>query len=834
MKFTLNLTLREIRSSWRRLFFFFLCISIGVGSIVVLRSLIQNFNKAVASDARKLLTADFEISSTNVFSPSELATIDSVLANFQIIKAKTETLTTSAMARTSKGFQFVELKGIEENFPLVGEFVLSNGEPFDYSLLKNKGAVVHSSLLEKLNLKIGDTINIGTAEFQIRASFYEEPGGAGGVRFGPRVFIEKRAFDEAGLNVGRVRRRILFTTTDDPTPIVSTLRQALKGTTLIVNSYKEAQENLDNQFQRLENYLSLTGLLILVLGGIGVWNVARVFIEQKRKTIAVLKCLGARATRILTTYVLQILALSAIGSLFGIFLAQLSLWAIKIRFADVLPENMSYLVQLSAVLQGLLLGLSISFIFSILPLLQIRNIKPNLLLRDENNLLTRKLDKTKLLLAVLSVCALLAISIWQAGSLRIGIFFLVGSSATALILYVSATILMKLLKKLKNLSSFAVFQAINSLYRPGNQTRIIILAVGLGVFVILSVQSLEKNLIREFDFSRNSRLPSVFLFDIQRSQIAEVKRIVDEIAGEPQQAIPTVRARIVSVNGEPFDFENPEVRQQQGQIGREFAVTYRDYLDENETLIAGEWWQGDSSQPEVSIEERMSQTLQVSVGDTITFDILGRKIEAVVKSIRKINVRNTRTAFVFVFRPGTLEKAPQTFLIPVTKRLPAEKREQLQQKILSSFPNVQFFDTADILSTIKNLLDKFVLAISFVGSFVVLTGILILIGSVALTRSQRIYENAILKTLGADRLTLTKILFTEYTILGLLAGILGALVSLLLSYAITTRVFRIDWEPNFELLLLGVFLTSLIVIAVGFLSCFGLIFKKPLSVLRTQ
>lgn len=835
MKFILNLTLRELRSTWRRLLFFFLCISIGVGSVVGLRSLIKNLNKAVSGDARELLTADFEISSTNVFSPSELLIIDSIISKTPIIEARTETINTTAMARSNTGFQLIELKGIQENFPLVGRFVLSDGNPFDYELLKNHGAVVHSSLLEKLNLKVGDSVFIGTTEFQIRATFYEEPGGSGGFRLGPRVFIEKRSFDEAGLASARARRRILFRTSEDPTPLVQELRRALKGTILNVTSYKESQENIDNQFQRLEDYLSLTGLLILVLGGIGIWNVARAFVEQKRKTIAVLKCLGAKNRLILSTYVLQILTLSLIGCSFGILLAQVALLIAKIHFSAILPERLSATLQPSAILHGLILGLSISLIFSILPLLQIRNIHPNLLLRDENSTLVGKLDKVRLSFASSLIILLSLIAIWQAGSVVVGIVFLVGLIATTLILYLAATILTTSIRKTKNLVSFAVSQAINSLYRPGNQTRIIIMAVGLGIFIILSVQSLEANLLREFNLFRNSSLPSIFLIDIQRSQIDEVRKIVDEITEEPQLPIPTVRARILSVNGEPIDFQNPEIRQQQGQIGREFAVTYRDRLDENESIIEGEWWQGSSeTQPEVSVEEQMSKRLKLEIGDTITFDILGRKIEATVKNIRKINLRNTRTAFVFVFRPGVLEKAPQTFVLPVNKQLSADKRELLQRRLLTKFPNVQVFDTADILQSVRKLIDNFTLAISFVGGFVILTGILILIGSITLTRSQRIYENAILKTLGADRSTLAKILVTEYVILGMLASTLGALLSIILSYVVTTKLFKIDWEANLTIVLVGIFATIFIVILCGFITCFELIFKKPLAVLRTQ
>jgi len=835
MNFILSLTLREIRFSWKRLLFFFICISIGVGAIVTLRSLIKSLNKAVANDARLLLTADFEISSTNYFSPNELATIDRVLDKSNIVEARTEVLLTTAMARAANGrIQLVELKGIEENFPLVGEFILADGKPFDFSVLSNKGIVVHFSLLEKLGLKVGDSIKIGNADFQIRDIFYKEPGDSGGFRLGPRVFLDKRAFDEAELT-GRIRRKILFRTSNDPTDLVKELRQNLKGTILTVTSYKEAQENINNLFERIENYLSLSGFLILVLGGVGVWNVARVFVEQKRKTVAILKCLGATGKNILIAYSLQILSLSLLGSLVGVLMAQVALWIIKLVFSESLPQNLSYLVQTSAAAQGILLGISISLLFSILPLLQIQKIKPNLLLRDDNSQISQKLDKKKWAFAFFCLLILLGLSIWQAGSIKVGVFFLAGISLAILILYLAASILMLLLRRLRKLQSFATFQAINSLYRPGNQTRIILLAVGLGAFVIFSVQSLRENLIREFDFSRNQNIPSIFMVDIQRSQIQRVLQITEQITGHKQTPIPTVRARIVAINGEPFDFEKAEIRRQQGRIGREFAVTYRDYIDENETLIEGQWW-GNSTQSkaEVSVEENMSKDLKIGVGDYLTFDILGRKIDATITSIRRINIRNTRTAFIFVFRPGTLEKAPQNFLLPITQKLTPQQRTELQQKLLEEFPNVQILDTADILNTIERLINNFVLAVSFVGTFVILTGILILMGSIAITKSQRIYENAILKTLGADRRTLVIILFLEYALLGLLASLLGSIFSVLLSYSITEYVLQINWEMNVGLHLLGTFWMTFIVVLVGILSSISLIFKKPMNILRSQ
>ena len=654
MSFILQMARRELRASWRRLLFFFVCIGVGVGSIVALRTVVQNVNRAMAGEARQLLTADVQADTGRPWSPETLAKIDSV-ARPPLVEARTETIESATMARPAdesrEGAQMVELKGVDPEFPFYGEFVLRGGAKFDHALLAGNGAIVAPLLLERLRLEIGDSVKIGESSFQIRGVIEREPGAGGGFRLGPRVFVERRALEEAGLTGfgSRARRRILFKTPEDgSTQLVSRLRAEL-GTSGLVNvrSYRQSQENLSEEFERGENFLALTGLVVLVLGGIGVSGVTRVFIEQKKHSIAILKCVGGTGKKIIAAYLAQTLALGLAGSLLGIALAKAALLFVSYKFAASLPLNMSYELSAGAVWQGLGLGLLISLVFSALPLLRIRHIKPDILLRDREEATVRRwYDVPRLLTGALTAAALLLLAAWQAGSLRVGAYFIAGLAVTSALLYAAAWLLVFLVRRVRGAGSFAMRQAVNGLHRPGNQTRVIVMAVGLGAFLVMSIQSLRTNFLDEIDFTRRDNLANMYLIDIQKDQAEGVARIVEQATGTKPELIPTVRTRIFAIDGREIDLEREDMKRERGLLGREYVVTYRSYLDANEKIIAGEFWDATASaEPEVSIDEGMRGVAGLDVGSTITFDILGRKINARVTSVRDIDWRNSRTAF---------------------------------------------------------------------------------------------------------------------------------------------------------------------------------------------
>ena len=846
MQFILKMARRDLRSAWRRLLFFFICIAIGVGAIVALRSIIRNFNHVMTSDARAILGADIQISSNRPWTSNMLATIDRIAKPF--LTARAESVESATMIRpadeSNQRALLVELEGIEAPYPFYGEYKLANGQIFQHQLLANNGVLVGNSVLERLHLKVGDNTKIGTEVFTIRGILEREPGASGGFRFGPKALVSKNALEKAQLTGfgSRSRRRIFLRVRDENVEkVTQQLRTELKTNFVSVRSYRQSQERINDQFTQAENFLSLTGFIILILGGIGVSSVTRVFIEEKRKSIAVLKCLGGTGRKIFSIYLLQISVLGLAGSLVGIGLAKITLYFLGVYYKSILPPNMSYALQWHAMLQGMGFGLLVTMLFSALPLLRIRHIKPNVLLRDETDVALpgvktkQKHDFLRWLVATLVLAGLLSLSVWQAGSLRVGIFFLGGLLVTALILHFTAWLMMRLLRKFKRITSFQTRHAISSLYRPGNQTRVIVMAVGLGSFFIIATQALQSNLLREMDFQKRTNLPNMYLIDIQSDQKEGVEKMINEATKQKALVVPTVRARISAINGKNIDPESEDYKKDRERLGFEYTLTYRGKLDETESILSGKFWENTASvKPEVSIEESLKGMMGLDVGGNITFDILGRKITAKVTSIRRVDWKNARTGFYVVFRPGVLEAAPNVYVAALDAPLTEPARSQFQSRLIDAYPNVTAIDVVDIVREVQKILTTITLGISFIGGFVFLSGVLILIGSIAMTKFQRIYEAAVLKTLGATRKIVLSILMLEYALLGIVSGLIGSMTAMGLSYAVSKHVFEIDWELTPLVYLVGVLATSLLVTLVGALSSLDVLNRKPLGILRTQ
>lgn len=842
MKFVLTMAYREMRASWHRLLFFFLSIAIGVGSIITLRSLIENLSTSVNQEARSLLTADVQVAANNAWN-EQSKTVFERYSSSPLVDAMTSTVELASMMRPAANPtatpKMVEIKAVQDGFPFYGEVVLGDRLIYNHELLRNRGMLVKASVLSSLDLKTGDVVKIGTLEFTIRGVIEREPGsGLNAFSFGPRVMIDYSDAAAAGLTTfgSRARYRVLFKARDGKMDdLLAALKKDFEGQPLVnIRSFRFSQDRMSESLNQVEDYLSLVGLIILVLGGIGISSVTRVFIQQKMKSIAILKCLGGRNARVMGAYIAQVLALGLAGSVLGLLLARAAVALIPRYFAGRLPFDISFDLTMRATAQGLAIGLLITLLFSLLPLLEIRRIKPVLVLRNDATLRTRW-DWVRILAAALVIAGLAAVSSWQAGSVRIGLLFLGGLGLAALVLNLAAMALMKFVRGIRYFPSFVLRQGANSLYRPGNQTRIILLAVGLGVFFILSVRLLQANLLSEFNLDLDATRADLYLIDIQKDQRNGIADIVTRATGTAPALIPTVRARILKVRDRQILIDQVPNSENRGLLGREYSLSYRPTLDPSEKVIAGAFWdQSPGTSPEISIEEVISNELKVGVGDSLTFDVLGAQITGKITSVRKVDWRAARTGFLILFRPGALEEAPQMFISAINGPPPGPARAAFQREVVERFPNVSVIDVFDIIDVARSIVGNVSFAVTFVGGFVLLSGLLILIGSVAMTKYHRLYESAILKTLGARKKLIVYVTFVEYGVLGLLAGVIGSAAAVALAWAISKYALKITWRFSPSINLTGILLTVLVVVAVGVLSSWDVMLRKPLGILRAE
>ena len=853
MTFIMRMALREIRASWQRLLFFFVCIAIGVGSIVALRSVIQSVSVALTGEARTLLGADVRLTTNRPWTDTVLDTLEAEQRAGRVTM-RSETVEISTMVRpvdpSRLVTRMVELRAIGPEFPLYGLLTLRDGV-YTHALLAGHGAVVRPELLAQFGLEVGDRMLIGTQGFEIRGVITAEPGRRiGAFTLGPRVIIDRADLDSTGLLTFGSRARfqqllrVPETVAED---LAVDLRGAFANEFVGVRWYGRMEDQMGENLARAENYLSLVGLVVLILGGIGVSSVTRVFVQQKVRSIAILKCLGTTSPQMLAIYMTQILLLGVAGSALGVALAAGVMAAVP-TFVGDLTELMQvdFGLTATAVLQGFAIGLLVSILFSLIPLLEVRHVKPSLLLRQDAPPASG-IDWLKWTVTAGVAAALVAVAAWQAGSLEVGLMLSGGFVATAIVLHLAGAALVRAVQPLRYSKSFALRQAVLRIARPGNQTRVILLAVGLGAFFILGVRTLQVNLLRDFAIQAGPDAPDMFLIDIQQDQRGRLEAFLDESNGSAPGAkiIPTLRARVVAVKGREMDLDSYESVRGRG-LAREYTVTYRPHLEANEELIEGQWWGDEPMQgeAEVSIEEHFSDRdtdgnfrvgSRIQVGDQMQFDVLGRIITARVTSVRHVDWQDFRAGgFMFVFRPGTFDGAPHTYISALQGPRDPDARVRMQAALVTQFPNISVIDLREILQMVQAIVNNITLAVTVVGALVLISGGLILVGAVSMTKFRRVYEAAILKTLGASSRLIAAMLVLEYGVLGAIAGTVGALGAIVLSWAVARYALELPWEATPGITIAGIVATSVLVAAIGVLASLDVLRHKPLATLRAE
>ncbi len=596
MIFVLRMVARETRASWRRLIFFFLCVAIGVGAMAAVRSVIQNVRGALAREARALTAADLVLQSNRPWDENARAIIDRHLAAAGGT-ATTDLVETATMVRPedmSKAVaKMVELQAVEPAYPFYGRVVLEGSAPCRHDILRDRGALVRPELLAQLGLVTGDKIVIGNETFTIRGVIVAEPGRRTGFfTFGPRVLIDAADLPATGLigfgSRARYQRLVRINDAARLDGLTRDLRIAFSNTLVTVRVVRNNEDRVGEQLQVAENYLGLVGYVMVVLGGIGVWSVTRVFIQQKLQSIAVLKCVGATVAQVLGVYVVQVLLLGAAGSLMGLALGALMLLAAPTNAFAALGA-ISVGLTLSASLQAFGIGVLVSLLFALVPLLEVRRVRPLLLLREETSApvpapaaasrasvprvaqaasgasvqpqshapsqppsrvrrairaVTLGLDPLQWLAGGAVVAVLVLLASWQAASWRVGGIVSIGFVLTAIALHLVGLAVVRVVRPLGRVQWFAMRHAVNGLGRPGHQTRVILLAVGLGVFFILGVRLLQMNLTREFSVALQPDAPDMFLIDVQQDQADALRTVLASVKSDASpRLLPVLRAR---------------------------------------------------------------------------------------------------------------------------------------------------------------------------------------------------------------------------------------------------------------------------------------------------
>jgi putative ABC transport system permease protein len=832
-RFVFRLAWRETRGAWRHFGYFFACITLGVSALVGVGSFADSLERTVARSAKSLMGGDVEIRSTQPLS-GDAATLVPSRGAGGVETTRVRELVAMAQAG-ARDTQIVELKAVEPGYPFYGALVTDPARPLP-ALIGAGRALVHESLLARLGLRVGDRLRVGTADFTISGVILKEPDRAVGVfSLGPRVLIAATDLERTGLirPGSRVRYRTLFRLPEgqDAQAFRDRLAQALPAAQR-VTTYSQAQPGLRRFWDQLTMYLGLTGLVALMVGGIGVAVSVSAFVKEKQAAIATLKSLGAGWRPLLAAYLLQTALLGLGGSLVGALLGSLVQPLLAPALTRLLPIELTLSFSPRAVLGGLAMGVGVTLLYALWPLLQIRRVPPALILRSEIE--PRLRGRRPWAAAIPIMGGLAALALWQAGSWKIGALFAGALAAALLLLALGARAVIALARRV-HWRSPAWRQGAANLHRPGSHAGPVLISLGLAVMLVVSIALLERNLRTQLVDRSPGTAPAFFFIDIQPDQAEPFARLVGgHGATAPAELIPVVRSRLAAVNGAPVSPGASSKREDVWYLTREYVLTWAKEPPGHNTVVAGRWWTPEEAarEPLISVEDEIARQLGVGLGDTLTFDIQGVPVSARVTSLRHVEWRSFTSNFFVIFSPGALEGAPTTFIATVSVR--PQREGALQSAVVAAFPNVTAIPVREVLERVTAVLDQIALAVRLVAAFSIGAGLIVMAGALAITRQQRLYQSVILKALGATRGFVSRVFAVEYALLGAAAGVAGSVLAAGLAWAVLRFAFDVPWQWAPVTLIVGVLAATGLALLVGFLGTRRLLGRPPLGVLRGE
>ena len=899
----LRLAWKESRTARKRLALYMSSIALGVTALVAIDSFADNVTGSIREQSRTLLGGDLGLETRAEFPAAVDSLLDS-LSSAGIRSARLTSLASMALAPRSGGTRLVQLRAVGVGYPFYGviESVPSNA----FARLQNESvALVDPSLLVSLDTQVGDSLKLGDKTFVIVGTLGNVPGDAAitGV-IGPRVYIGARWLKETALirfgsradydavlqmpasksgprdaaALAKVMRRRL-----DPRSAQREEREARDGAPsrgqaqaddaeedsllnaavqsadssqlsatprarIRVRTVTETEQDLTGTVSRLANFLSIIGLVALLLGGIGVASGINAFVAAKIDTVAMLRCLGATSRQVLGLYVVQAAAMGLVGATAGAALGVLVQYGFPKVVGDFLPLDVSVSIEWRALLIGLTTGVWVSLVFALRPLLALRRISPLQALRrntDSAAMPRQWNDPVRIGVDVLLVASIVAITAVRMGGLRDGAWVSAAIAGAGIVLYGAASLLIALARRVVRPAwPFTLRQGIANLHRPANQTRSVTLALGFGAFLLSTVFLVQSNQLRRIQLTESVSPGNLLFFDVQDNQAVPLDSLI-RASGHPiVQQTPIVTMRIQSINGRTTQQLQADttVRRAGWSMRREYRSTYRDTLVSSETIVSGSWFADSASRAReraanpnlpfaVSVEDGLARDMAIALNDTIVWNVQGVPVTTVVRNLRTVNWARFEANFFVVFEPPAIRAAPQQFVI--VANVPAGNAvSAVQRDAVRRFPNVSSLDLTLVRETIGSIVSRVTLAVRFLGAFALAMGIPVLFSAVAATRRARIREGVLLRTLGASRAQVARVLLAEYGALGALGALTGMLLALAGAWGVTHFIFKDDFDPA----LLPTFAIAsgmlLLTMLIGFLTSRDVYRETPMAAIR--
>lgn len=829
---------RELRSGLKGFYLFISCLAIGVAAIAGVGTVSESIEAGLARDGKKLLGGDLSIRLIHRPATEKQKKFFDKTSDFsEVIEMRS-----MVQSYKSKAYRtLAELKAVDQAYPLVGNILLNQRLTLKEALQEKNGvfgAVVDKNLLTKLNLKIGDFINIGEAQFRLTGTIKKEPDKVANIlSFGPRVMIAslglyKTKLVQPGSQI-RYRYRVSLSDAAEIKNWQKQLNETFPAAGWRIRTSNDGTGGLRRFIDRMTLFLTFVGLTTLIVGGVGISNAVSNFLNSKNKTIAIYKFLGAPSDLIFWIYALQLGILALFGLLLGIAVGAILPALGFLVLNDVFPVSPVISVYPKPIVIAVIYGILIVLIFSTWPLAKAKAIPATNLFRD--NIQLRKIKPHggyKVILAIL--CSILSsVILISSDEILFNLYFIVGTCFVFLILKIFSTQLIQLSQKIIIKKNTALRLAITNLNRPGSIASSIVLSLGLGLTVLVAISLIEDNLGNQIKKRLPDMAPAFFFLDIQTDQKSYFDQTIKKISGIGNyKRVATLRGRIVKINNisvEKVDI-SPNVR---WAVRGDRALTYSKEQAEGTEITAGKWWPKEyTGKPLISLDSSIARGFGVTIGDTLTLNVLGREIKGEIASLRKINWRSLRFDFAIIFSPGVLDNAPHSHIAAL--QAPEALENKIEEDILNKFKNVSIIRVREALEAAAQILNGIGMAVRSISTITLLVGSLVLAGAIAAGRQRRIYEAIIFKVLGATRWTIIKSLIYEFCFLGFLTSFCSIILGTLVGWIVVKYLMELNWQFSLNSILVSVIICLLITIIAGLGGTWSALGQKAAPQLRND